>query len=145
MSAYETWIAQGNSGSEQDFIDSLQGPQGEQGEPGDVADCVCSIGKFTTSYYLLLVKDGQSSADSLARSVTAAELAEQGVTASALDCVITIYHKQLVTQPWNWVGPTFATDAYAEQSDVIESVTVNDSGISMIFNKEGYYKVVVIG
>src|SRR5699024_2360541 len=36
-SAYEIWLENGNSGSEQDFLDSLigaQGPQGEQGPPG---------------------------------------------------------------------------------------------------------------
>lgn len=33
-SAYDIWIAEGNSGTEQDFLDSLEGPQGEQGQPG---------------------------------------------------------------------------------------------------------------
>ena len=31
LSAYETWLNLGNSGTEQDFIDSLTGPQGETG------------------------------------------------------------------------------------------------------------------
>ena len=31
-SAYEIWLEQGNSGSEQDFLDSLKGEKGEQGE-----------------------------------------------------------------------------------------------------------------
>lgn len=34
-SAYEIWLEQGNSGSEQDFLDSLKGEQGIQGEKGD--------------------------------------------------------------------------------------------------------------
>ena len=34
LSAYETWLNLGNSGTEQDFIDSLTGPQGEQGVNG---------------------------------------------------------------------------------------------------------------
>ena len=34
-SAYDIWISQGNSGSEEDFIDSLKGEQGETGEQGD--------------------------------------------------------------------------------------------------------------
>lgn len=37
LSAYEIWLAAGNSGTEQDFLDSLvgeQGPQGPQGETG---------------------------------------------------------------------------------------------------------------
>jgi len=36
LSAYDVWLALGNVGSEQDFIDSLTGPQGPQGEPGSV-------------------------------------------------------------------------------------------------------------
>jgi len=41
LSAYETWLSLGNTGTEQDFIDSLkgadgaQGPQGEQGVQGE--------------------------------------------------------------------------------------------------------------
>lgn len=34
-SAYEIWLGQGNSGSEQDFLDSLKGEKGEQGEQGE--------------------------------------------------------------------------------------------------------------
>ena len=34
LSAYEIWLAQGHSGSEQDFLDSLVGPQGETGAQG---------------------------------------------------------------------------------------------------------------
>lgn len=33
-SAYEVWLAEGNVGTEQDFLDSLKGEQGEQGPPG---------------------------------------------------------------------------------------------------------------
>src|SRR5690554_5878578 len=33
-SAYEVWLAKGNSGSEQDFLDSLKGEPGPQGPPG---------------------------------------------------------------------------------------------------------------
>jgi hypothetical protein len=34
LSAYEVWLALGNEGTEQDFIDSLTGPTGPQGEQG---------------------------------------------------------------------------------------------------------------
>jgi hypothetical protein len=34
-SAYETWLKMGNTGSEEVFMDSLQGPQGETGVPGE--------------------------------------------------------------------------------------------------------------
>lgn len=34
LSAYEVWVALGNTGTEQDFIDSLTGPQGIQGDTG---------------------------------------------------------------------------------------------------------------
>lgn len=37
-SAYEIWLAAGNTGTEQDFLDSLQGPAGEQGPPGTNAN-----------------------------------------------------------------------------------------------------------
>ena len=35
MSAYEVWLDLGNTGSEQDFIDSLKGPEGDPGDPGE--------------------------------------------------------------------------------------------------------------
>jgi hypothetical protein len=35
LSAYEIWLSLGNSGSEQDFIDSLAGEDGPVGNPGD--------------------------------------------------------------------------------------------------------------
>ncbi|WP_257671005.1 hypothetical protein, partial [Parapedobacter tibetensis] len=34
ISAYEVWLAEGNTGTEQDFIDSLQGEQGVAGADG---------------------------------------------------------------------------------------------------------------
>lgn len=34
-SAYEIWLEQGNTGSEQDFLDSLRGEKGKDGENGD--------------------------------------------------------------------------------------------------------------
>ena len=35
LSAYEIWISLGNTGTQQDFINSLTGPQGSPGLPGD--------------------------------------------------------------------------------------------------------------
>ena len=35
LSAYQVWLSLGNVGSEQDFIDSLQGEEGPQGVPGE--------------------------------------------------------------------------------------------------------------
>jgi len=35
-SAYDIWLAQGNTGSEQDFLDSLKGPQGDPGEDATI-------------------------------------------------------------------------------------------------------------
>lgn len=35
LSAYQIWLSEGNTGSEQDFLDSLVGPQGLQGETGE--------------------------------------------------------------------------------------------------------------
>ena len=37
-SAYEIWLSLGNTGTEQDFIDSLKGEQGEPGKPGKPGD-----------------------------------------------------------------------------------------------------------
>ena len=34
MSAYEVWLDLGNTGTEQDFINSLKGPDGDPGDPG---------------------------------------------------------------------------------------------------------------
>jgi hypothetical protein len=44
LSAYEIWLALGNTGTQQDFIDSLTGPAGAagaQGEPGAPGVCPC--------------------------------------------------------------------------------------------------------
>lgn len=38
MSAYEVWLDLGNTGTEQDFIDSLKGPEGDPGDPGADGD-----------------------------------------------------------------------------------------------------------
>lgn len=35
LSAYEIWIEEGNTGTEQDYLDSLKGADGERGEDGD--------------------------------------------------------------------------------------------------------------
>lgn len=35
-SAYEIWLAQGNTGSEEDFLESLRGPSGYSGEAGEL-------------------------------------------------------------------------------------------------------------
>ena len=37
-SAYEVWLSQGNTGTEQDFLNSLEGEQGEKGDKGDPGD-----------------------------------------------------------------------------------------------------------
>ena len=36
-SSYETWLREGNIGSEQDFINSLKGQKGDKGDKGDSA------------------------------------------------------------------------------------------------------------
>ena len=43
-SAYEVWLEAGNTGTEEDYLNSLKGERGEQGIPG-------AIGKDGTSYY----------------------------------------------------------------------------------------------
>jgi hypothetical protein len=35
LSAFEVWLANGNTGTEQDYLDSLVGPKGDKGEQGD--------------------------------------------------------------------------------------------------------------
>lgn len=42
-SAYEIWLDQGNTGSEQDFIDSLIGDDGDPGDPGDDGDSAYEV------------------------------------------------------------------------------------------------------
>jgi hypothetical protein len=50
LSAYEIWIAEGNTGTEQDFLDSLVGADGEQGEAGPAgADGTCECEVVYTS------------------------------------------------------------------------------------------------
>lgn len=43
MSAYEVWLDLGNTGTEQDFIDSLKGPEGGPGDPGADGDSAYDI------------------------------------------------------------------------------------------------------
>ena len=43
MSAYEVWLDLGNTGTEQDFIDSLKGPEGEPGDPGTDGDSAYDV------------------------------------------------------------------------------------------------------
>lgn len=43
MSAYEVWLDLGNTGTEQDFIDSLKGPEGDPGDPGADGDSAYDV------------------------------------------------------------------------------------------------------
>ena len=43
MSAYEVWLDLGNTGTEQDFIDSLKGPEGDPGDPGTDGDSAYEV------------------------------------------------------------------------------------------------------
>jgi hypothetical protein len=43
LSAYEVWLDLGNTGTEQDFIDSLKGPDGDPGDPGSDGDSAYDI------------------------------------------------------------------------------------------------------
>ena len=49
QSAYDIWLAEGNTGDEQDFLDSLQGAPGEQGPPGTNANIAGLTWKGTWS------------------------------------------------------------------------------------------------
>jgi hypothetical protein len=42
-SAYDIWITQGNSGTEQDFLNSLVGPQGPQGPQGPAGNGITNV------------------------------------------------------------------------------------------------------
>lgn len=53
-SAYQTWIDQGNKGTEQDFLNSLKGAKGETGATGETG----SDGKPGLSAYQLAVQSG---------------------------------------------------------------------------------------
>ena len=43
MSAYEVWLDLGNTGTEQDFINSLKGPDGDPGDPGADGDSAYDV------------------------------------------------------------------------------------------------------
>ena len=43
ISAYEVWLDLGNTGTEQDFIDSLKGPEGDPGDPGADGDSAYDV------------------------------------------------------------------------------------------------------
>ena len=44
LSAYEIWLAAGNSGTETDFLASLVGPQGAKGDPGSIDNIDQAVG-----------------------------------------------------------------------------------------------------
>ena len=59
LSAYEIWLAQGNTGSEQDFLNSLEGPQGPAGTNG--ADGTSGVdGQDGQSAYEIWLAQGNS-------------------------------------------------------------------------------------
>ncbi len=53
LSAYEIWLDLGNTGTEQDFIDSLTGPEGPQGAQGPQGDPGITSGGSSNSKHLL--------------------------------------------------------------------------------------------
>ena len=48
-SAYDIWLSLGNTGTQQDFIDSLTGPQGPQGEAGESSSSIGSVPLLTSN------------------------------------------------------------------------------------------------
>ena len=48
-SAYDIWLSLGNTGTQQDFIDSLTGPQGPQGETGESSSSIGSVPLLTSN------------------------------------------------------------------------------------------------
>lgn len=49
-SAYDIWIEQGNSGSEQDFLNSLKGEKGDKGDPGEIGSGGINVPSLYTYY-----------------------------------------------------------------------------------------------
>lgn len=43
LSAYQIWLAEGNTGTEQDFLDSLVGTTGPAGDSGAAGVCDCEV------------------------------------------------------------------------------------------------------
>jgi hypothetical protein len=56
-SAYEIWLAQGNIGTETDFINSLTGPQGPQGTDGAPGNGISNV-SFSNDSLTLVFTDG---------------------------------------------------------------------------------------
>jgi len=131
LSAYAIWLALGNTGGEQIFLDTLIG-----------ADCVCPISKYTRGF---TTSATHGSSSGLTFDISAADLALQGVTSNPLLCVMTIYFRSRITDPWRLIAPNYGNIGYNETGDVLKDVVVNTSGISLAFNREGHFSVVVIG
>ena len=131
MSAYEVWVALGNTGSQQDFINSLSVN----------SNCVC-LHKYTKEFVLVA-----KAADpgTVLIDIPAAELGAAGITASPILCSLTVYYRRTVTDPWRYVAPIWGTNAHDPIHDLIEYISITDAGISLSFNNTGYISIVMIG
>jgi hypothetical protein len=77
-SAYQVWRRLGNTGTEQDFIQSLRGPAGADGADGGLALAgqTCPRGRFVTGF--------DESGELVCRTVLADEVKDQGVDCEPL-------------------------------------------------------------
>lgn len=59
-SAYEVWLGLGNTGSEQDFIDSLKGGRGDDGSNGDDGRGIASMAMDGNQHLIITYTDGST-------------------------------------------------------------------------------------
>ena len=151
MSTYETWLAQGNTGSESDFIDSLKGDKGDQGDPGEDTTSTLVLSKFTRAFNIFGTEEPEDPDKILSDptnsfyNVDASDLVAAGITDSPLECCITLLYKLRSSDPYRLITPITGNTAHDADNDPIVDVQVSDTGISFEFNSTGTYRITVIG
>jgi hypothetical protein len=90
LSAYEIWLAEGNTGTESDFLNSLTGPQGPQGVPGtggnsfsyEVGQYVASEGGIIIQRWLSTSAYGVPDSNGLIQNYIVMDMQDASLSAS---------------------------------------------------------------
>lgn len=130
LSAYQIWLENGHTGSEQDFLDSLVGPRGDTGEKGDTG---AQGEKGDTG------AQGEPGADGLSAYEVWLENGHSGSEQDFLDSLVGATGEQ---GPRGETGAKGDTGADGTTPPVLElvagrNITLVDSDGSVVINAEG--------
>jgi hypothetical protein len=119
MSAYEVWLDLGNTGTEEDFIESLVGPAGVDGLDGEdglsAYEIWLDLGNTGTEDDFIASLEGPAGQDGSAKAVEMA----------GYDIGIGFPGSSIVYQMWNWSGGSFGNASITVEPDDKILVTVS--------------------